>query len=87
MESASHTTVELSGTEERQLVEFIRDRDVPCPLCGYNLRQNISARCPECGSALLLSVGLAEPFMAAWIMLAVSICLAPASGCCLQWPF
>lgn len=27
------------------------DRDVPCPLCDYNLRGIDGARCPECGHA------------------------------------
>jgi hypothetical protein len=26
-------------------------RDIPCPLCGYNLRGLIEPRCPECGYA------------------------------------
>ena len=27
------------------------DQDVECPLCGYNLRGLVEARCPECGAA------------------------------------
>ena len=26
------------------------DRDVPCPVCRYNLRGRREARCPECGA-------------------------------------
>lgn len=32
-------------------------RDVPCPACGYNLRNTDSPRCPECGGDLHLAVG------------------------------
>jgi hypothetical protein len=52
------------------LLEYLRERDVACPLCGYNLRALSSARCPECGRELQLTVGLAEPFMRAWVVLA-----------------
>lgn len=46
---------------------YLADRDVSCPMCGYNLRGLTSARCPECGEAIELRVGLAEPKMGAWI--------------------
>jgi hypothetical protein len=39
------------------LREFLRDADVPCPLCAYNLRNLQSDRCPECGAELELRVG------------------------------
>src|SRR5918993_2064731 len=58
--------------DERALVEFLRHRDFGCPLCAYNLRGLTSMRCPECGRELRLSVGLAEPFMRAWVLLAVA---------------
>ena len=28
---------------------FVKDRDVPCPGCGYNLRGIRGGACPECG--------------------------------------
>jgi hypothetical protein len=52
------------------LLEYLRERDVACPLCGYNLRGLSSARCPECGREVQLTVGLTEPFMRAWVVLA-----------------
>ena len=52
------------------LLEYLRERDVACPLCGYNLRALSSARCPECGRELQLTVGTTEPFMRAWVVLA-----------------
>jgi hypothetical protein len=52
---------------------FVADRDVPCPSCGYSLRDLTEARCPECGEPLTLGVTLSEPhigrFIAIWIPL------------------
>mgnify|MGYP006289825907 CR=1 FL=1 len=47
--------------DARLLQTFLADRDEPCPVCGYNLRQLQSDRCPECGRALQLRVGSVEP--------------------------
>jgi hypothetical protein len=44
-----------------QFAMFLESRDVPCPSCGYNLRDLRGSRCPECGDELVISVGLAEP--------------------------
>jgi hypothetical protein len=46
---------------------FLAGRDVSCPACGYNLRDLAGDRCPECGEALVLQVGVAEPRQAAAI--------------------
>ena len=43
------------------LLEFLRERDVPCPRCGYNLRNLTSPQCPECRKDLTLAVGLLKP--------------------------
>ena len=67
-------------TDDAALIEFLEDRDVVCPLCGYNLRGLTSSRCPECGRGLRLSVGLAEPHLAAWIWLAVAAFASGGSG-------
>ena len=48
------------------LQEFLRERDVTCPRCEYNLRNLIGSRCPECGDELVLRVNLSEPKMAAF---------------------
>jgi hypothetical protein len=34
------------------LLTYLSDRDVACPECFYNLRDNTDARCPECGGML-----------------------------------
>ena len=43
------------------LFEFLRERDVPCPVCGYNLRNLTRPQCPECRKELVLAVGLRKP--------------------------
>ncbi len=43
------------------LLEFLRERDASCPLCGYNLRNLMRPQCPECRKDLVLAVGLKEP--------------------------
>jgi hypothetical protein len=53
---------------------FLQDRDVPCPLCGYNLRSLSGDRCPECGTGLLLQVGLTEPRLGSYITLLTACC-------------
>ena len=64
--------------DETALLDFLRDRDVACPLCHYNLRALTSPRCPECGRELRLTIGLVEPRLAAW--LTGQIALAAAAG-------
>ncbi|MHC4414571.1 MAG: hypothetical protein ACYS0G_04740 [Planctomycetota bacterium] len=41
-----------------RLVEFLQDRDAPCPLCSYNLRDLTDDVCPECRQKLRLTVGV-----------------------------
>ncbi len=43
---------------------WLRDRDVRCPVCGYNLRQLTRPVCPECGNAFELAV--ASPSASRW---------------------
>ncbi len=46
---------------DKLLLEFVRDRDAPCPRCGYNLRNLSTPTCPECREALSLTVGFRKP--------------------------
>ncbi len=66
------TTVPPVRSESKLLLEFVRSQDVTCPLCNYNLRALTVPRCPECGRLLKLTVGTVEPFLAAWILLAIA---------------
>ncbi|MEO0482960.1 MAG: hypothetical protein AAF138_05010 [Planctomycetota bacterium] len=35
-----------------ELRTYLKDRDAPCPRCGYNLRDLQRTSCPECGLPL-----------------------------------
>lgn len=67
-------------SEDELLLAYVRERDTRCPLCGYNVRNLTAPRCPECGKALRLSVGLADPFLKAWIALSAAACLSAGIG-------
>ena len=66
--------------ETRLLTEYLATRDAACPLCGYNLRGLTSPRCPECGRRLRLSIGLTEPYLGAWVLMAAATCAAGGTG-------
>ncbi|MEO1008620.1 MAG: hypothetical protein AAFX79_08640 [Planctomycetota bacterium] len=40
---------------------YLRDRDLPCPTCRYNLRDLRGSTCPECGDELELRLSSARP--------------------------
>jgi hypothetical protein len=50
------------------LVDYLRDRAVECPLCGYGLRDLQSDVCPECGHELVLRIGEAHPRLMALLL-------------------
>jgi hypothetical protein len=75
---ADADTAADTDADARALLDFLRDRDVTCPLCRYNLRALTTPRCPECGRELRLSVGLVEPRQGAW--LTTQIATAAAAG-------
>jgi hypothetical protein len=56
--------------EVAHLLAYLHGRDVPCPLCGYNLRDLTQARCPECRHELALSVGVMRPLFG-WLIVAI----------------
>lgn len=47
-------------SDAERLIDFLRDRDVPCPLCGYNLRNLTGTVCPECRQNLQITVGVRD---------------------------
>jgi hypothetical protein len=65
MEPSLGPPADAASAADPELFRFIRDRDVDCPGCGYNLRSLTSGRCPECGEELTLGLQLVEPRQAA----------------------
>lgn len=80
MEPTSSIADASSASDADRLVEFLRDRDMPCPQCEYNLRNLQSPICPECGQALQLAVTLVEPYLKAWIALLAAMCAGGGLG-------
>lgn len=52
------------------LLDFLREHDAPCPLCGYNLRALTRPMCPECKQQLTLTVGMQQPRLG-WLLVAI----------------
>lgn len=65
--------------QDNLLAHFLADRDIPCPSCGYNLRDLRSVACPECGSALEVHIGLADARMGRYLAAIVSLSV-PCGG-------
>lgn len=45
------------ATPDELALIYLRARDVPCPNCHYNRRDDRNAACPECGHNLLIREG------------------------------
>jgi hypothetical protein len=73
-------SVDSPPSDEQRLIDFLADRDEPCPQCGYNLRNLQSGRCPECGQAICLAVALVEPYLKAWIAMLAALCAGGGIG-------
>ena len=71
--TAAHT--HPSQDQNNLLASFVQGRNVPCPGCGYNLRNTTAPACPECGQGLVLSVGTLSPRVGAWALALVSAAL------------
>lgn len=57
------------------LRSFLAQRDVPCPVCRYNLRGAGSDRCPECGARLDLRVGSIDLKLGPWLLAVFAVAL------------
>lgn len=70
-ESQLVSTPQRRGTPEEEVVSFLAGRSVPCPRCGYNLRDIQAAKCPECGEPLVLKIGSPRARFG-WLVLAMA---------------
>ena len=68
------------ANDDAALLDFLRERDIACPLCRYNLRALTSPRCPECGRELKLTIGLVEPRQGAWLTAQIGVSAAAGIG-------
>lgn len=62
--------------EPQLLITFLADRDLPCPICHYNLRGVIEARCPECGSTIALGISSPQSHIGPWLLATIAFALA-----------
>jgi predicted RNA-binding Zn-ribbon protein involved in translation (DUF1610 family) len=61
---------------EAELVrEYLRERTIGCPKCGYNLRGAAGNNCPECGSHLELRISSARDRIGPWILAVLAVAL------------
>ncbi|MEM9083588.1 MAG: hypothetical protein AAGB34_08335 [Planctomycetota bacterium] len=64
---------DVDNREETLLNEVLRDRDVPCPVCRYNLRGLTASACPECGANLKAWVKPDSLRLGLWIVALVGL--------------
>jgi len=71
--STSERTQQATSTRTRDamLLDFLREHEADCPVCGYNLKGLTRPVCPECRHELVLSVG-AKRLRLGWLLLAVA---------------
>lgn len=58
-------------SDQRLLLEFLRDHDANCPCCGYNVRALTRPACPECRQQLTLTVGVVN-LRLRWLFVALA---------------
>jgi hypothetical protein len=83
------TEVPVRDADVGLVREFLADRDVPCPGCGYNLRGIHAARCPECERTVRLCVEGSEvpPRVRVRAALLLTIVLVATVGQVALWFF
>ena len=58
---------------QEMLIDFLREHDAACPLCGYNVRALTRPVCPECKQELTLTVGMEKGRLGmGWLFAAVA---------------
>lgn len=73
VEQADKSSDNPVPSDDESLIAFLSERDVQCPVCQYNLRGLIRPRCPECGTALRLTVGTVDAYAGTWIAMTCTL--------------
>ncbi len=60
-----------ASRRQEMLLEFLRDHDAACSVCGYNVRSLTRPICPECRQELVLTVGVLR-LRLGWLLAAVA---------------
>ncbi len=60
-----------TDSAQDMLLDFLREHDAACPVCGYNLRTLTRPICPECRQELVLTVG-ATRLRLGWLFAAIA---------------
>ena len=77
---------EERAAPHRLLIEYLKECREQCPSCRYDLHNLTSPRCPECGEALILRVGLEQPRLGALITGVIGLASGLGfSGLALGW--
>jgi len=71
--SESPPTQPAPADPQQMLLEYLRERDVSCPRCTYNLRNLTTPLCPECREPLQLNVTV-EPLRIGWLIASIVPC-------------
>jgi hypothetical protein len=75
-----------SHGSESEVLAFLKGRSIPCPRCGYDLRDIQSAKCPECGEPLVLKIGSPRARFG-WLVLAMAPgCFSGVAACFVMVP-
>ncbi len=76
MKRTTMTSEHQQGPSEAKFLQaWLSSRDVPCPVCGYNLRSTEATRCPECGAKLDLRVGSTDLRIGLWLVGVIALTL------------
>jgi hypothetical protein len=72
---------QAAQTEDEFLLRYLRARDgVLCPLCRNDLGGIANAICPRCGEKLIVGIGIANPYLHAWVTMAAALLLGAGLG-------
>jgi hypothetical protein len=71
MPKLEHVHEAATSRMQKMLLDFLREHEAPCPVCGYNLKSLTQPICPECGQELVLAVG-ATRLRLGWLLAALA---------------